>query len=131
MPQITYNLINTEYRIFYKHQTQKYGRAEFEFCPRFKYDYLREVFITPRQQPDHEDGWIVNVDNNLRIPHFYVTDYSYNQDAKNWFGYYCKQHKTYCMVWYVPSEPCHLVPRIHYGFGGELTMEFWPININR
>ena len=127
MSKVAYNKIGVDYRISYKHQTQKYGRAEFEFCPCFKYGYLREVFITPRQQPDHEDGWMIKIDSDIKITRFCVSDYSYKQNAKNWYGYYCKHHKTYCMQWYVPSEPCYLVPRIHFGI--DLAMEFWPVSI--
>jgi len=108
--------------VHYTPFTRMYGRAEFEFCPVFKYGLLREVYISPAQQPDLTHGFVVKTEGKVR--NFYIADYSPSGSALCWHGGWCKEHKTYCMRWYVPREPCVLQPAMSCE---ALVIRFWSI----
>ena len=82
-------------------KTEKYGRAEFEFCPVYKYGYLKEIYIYPRQQNINKI-YVVKIDYKVR--NFQIEGTPYETNERHWLNYWCKEHKTICQTWYVPSN---------------------------
>ena len=113
--------------IHYTPKTERYGRAEFTLCPVFKYGYLRELYIYPRQQPDIQmnDTYFKLSLNDLKIE---VIDFSaygladFYDFPRFWTTNWCKEHKCYSLTFYVPTEANMFTITTH--FGNTLSFEF-------
>lgn len=93
--------ITSEDKIKYVPITEKYGRAEFEFCPVFKYGKMKKIFIYPRQQ---EVDYYYELETNNQ-KQFQITSWIHKTDSpKIWIEYWCKEHKTICHRVYVPNN---------------------------
>lgn len=82
--------------------TKNYGRAEFTFCPIWKYGKLAEVFIYPRQQENIDYFYHVK---SGYSDSFQVDSWSYKgfSSPRIWLHFYCKEHKCMSMNVYPPD----------------------------
>ena len=73
--------------------TDKYGRAEFVFCPIFKYGKLKKVYIYPVQQPDKECYYEVDCQDQVE---FQISSWTHKglEHPNIWMTMWCKEHKA-------------------------------------
>jgi hypothetical protein len=102
-----------DFKIPFKERTQKYGRAEFIFCIKWKNKFrgwkrvkiLDEVFIYPAQQPDAKFYYRIKngFSDSITIQSWVGLD-----DPKIWFWSWCKEHKCMSVRIYVPNDSKHI-----------------------
>lgn len=101
-----------DFRIPFKERTEKYGRAEFVFCVKWKTRWswdgwfkqekvIDEIYIYPAQQPDAKYYY--------RIKNGFSRDYTIQSwvglsDPKIWMFNWCNQHKCLSFRVYVPND---------------------------
>ncbi len=98
--KLKYKEISIGDSINYQWVTQTYGRAEFDFCPVFKYKHLKQLFIVRRQQPVDDRGYVLNIDPDLRINSIWISSRCGKDSANHWMNYWCKEHKCLAQEWY-------------------------------
>jgi hypothetical protein len=99
--------------------TKRYGRAEFVFCLHYLRGKLDKVYITPMQQPDAKEKFI--------LPQYGQETFSANSwthkglnDPNIWLHYWCKEHKAPAFNLYVPDGSTHFDVtgnNIHFSVG--------------
>lgn len=87
--------------VHFVNYTRNYGRAEFGFCPTYKYGKLKDLRIYPLQQADIDTFYRVNFKCS-------PLDWSINTslasvDVKIWIFFWCKEHKSMSFRIYVPA----------------------------
>lgn len=85
--------------------TKEYGRAEFCICPIYKRGKLRQMYITPQQQPDAKNNYLID---DIHSDSFTVRGASY--DSKYpliWIHGWCEEHKTQFFRLYVDENSKH------------------------
>lgn len=80
--------------------TQKYGRAEFTFCLKYNRGKLKEVFITPQQQPNVKEWFVLP----FHRDDFMAKSTIELDDPKIWLHFWCKEHKAPAFNLYVPKD---------------------------
>lgn len=78
------------------------GRAEFTFCPVYKYGKLKEMYIYPVQQRDI-DTYYKAVFNYAPLD-FSIQSWVGLEYPKTWLYFWCKQHKCAGFRLYVPTD---------------------------
>ena len=99
-------------------KTPNLGKAEFVFCPVFKYGFLRKIYITSMQQ-ENPKNYFISIEGRVNV--FDLADYTEAENARNWTGGWCKEHKTIFQRWYVSSGSSKI--RIAPHFGDSITLE--------
>jgi hypothetical protein len=111
-------------KIQYKPLHPSYGRAEFVFCPVFKYGKMKELFIFRRQQ-DEDENYHLDLKKLgfKKTICFDITSWSHKTDDPHiWRNPYCKEHKCLAFWVYVPNNTDTI--EFEYHFGEELTIRF-------
>jgi hypothetical protein len=105
--------------------TERWGRAEFEICPVFKYGYLREIWIVPRQQEIHDTRYLLEIPKEFKTREFSITAWTHkNIDLPDiWRNFWCKEHKTICFETYVPNNTNVLTFEIYHLTGVNLRFD--------
>jgi len=119
--------LSLEDKIKYLWRTERYGRAEFQICPKFVRGKMTDVFIYRRQQP-HEKNKEYHLDllkllPKWRITEFQIDAWSHKTDnPRIWRNWWCKEHKTIAFDIYVPNDTDTIEFDFH--FGDNLTIRF-------
>ncbi|MEK0338014.1 MAG: hypothetical protein QQN41_11330 [Nitrosopumilus sp.] len=81
---------------------KRYGRAEFDICPIFKYGKLKKIFVFRRQQETDECYEIEAQDQK----EFQINTWTHKgfDNPNIWMNFWCKDHKTICFRVYVPPR---------------------------
>lgn len=88
--------------IRFKPVHEKYGRAEFDICPIFKYGKLQKVFVFRRQQETDETYEIeAQGQTAFEISTWLHKGFEHPRIWRNWW---CKEHKTIAFSVYVPPQ---------------------------
>lgn len=116
--------INLDTKIKYVPVTENLGRAEFLFCPVFKYGKMRKLFIFRLQQKNREHYCLdlekIGLKNTTT---FDITSWSHKKDLPViWRNFWCKEHKTISFEVYVPNNTDTI--EFAYHFGDSLTIRF-------
>jgi len=100
-----YNTLEIGEEIHFTRLTDMYGVAEFEFCIVYEGKGIKEIYISPRQQPDKKEGWVITIDNNPEFMQSFIIegeDYMQNQ-FRRINVWYCETHKCNCFNVCVPQ----------------------------
>ena len=91
-------------KIKYKDRTERLGRAEFLFCPIFKYGRLNRLVIYRLQQESDESYYIDFSELGTKITSFNFTSWTHKgiDEPNIWLNQWCKEHKTISFRVYVP-----------------------------
>ena len=89
--------------IKYNWMHKDYGRAEFNFCPIFKYGKLKKLLIYPRQQ-DTDVLYYELECYNQRDFNFQSWQHKGIEIPWAWIYFYCKEHKQLAMNVYAPKN---------------------------
>jgi hypothetical protein len=117
-----YNQIGIDYKIEYTWLTEKYGRAEFTFCPVFSDGILDKIFIQARQQERKDERWVLDIPYN-GIKEIQFNSWSYKTDNPyHWLHCWCEDHNTLMHMIYVPKNTSTLYFSLH--FGDHITIQF-------
>lgn len=82
--------------------TKKYGRAEFCFCPIYKRGVLKQIHITPIQQPHAKCNYLID---DVHSDSFQINGRTYDSVyPKIWLSFWCKEHKTQSFRCYVDEN---------------------------
>lgn len=88
--------------IRFKPMHDRYGHAEFEICPVFKYGKLKKIFVFRRQQETSE-CYEIEAQGQKEFQIMTWTHKGF--DVPNiWMEFWCKEHKTICHRVYVPKQ---------------------------
>lgn len=87
--------------IKYKDLHESYGKAEFVFCPIFKYGKLKKMLIYPQQQETDIKCYEIECHNQIDFNLQSWTHKGY-EVPWTWIYFYCKEHKCVSMRTYVP-----------------------------
>lgn len=79
------------------------GRAEFDFCVKWKNGKIKEVYIFHRQQHNIEYYYKIEVGFATTLQ-FSSRTFKGIQEPKLWYINYCKKHKAINHQIYVPSN---------------------------
>lgn len=84
-------------------KTERYGRAEFTFCWKWKRWKLADVWISPKQQPDAKAQYHLG---GLQCDNFQVYSYTHKgfENPWPWLYGWCREHKCQYMHVYVPPR---------------------------
>lgn len=94
-------------------QSKDYGRAEFDFCFKFKRAKITELWISPRQQKD-EQGKLYHIN-------VHGSDSILNSgEGRLWYMGWCKMHKAAYSRIYVPDN----TSRLHISLLSSLSISF-------
>ena len=85
-------VLKPESKIKYIGLTEKWGKAEFQVCPIFKYGKLKKVLIYPRQQ-DTKYYYEIPA-NNQKEFQFASWTHKGIENPWVWRMVWCKEHKT-------------------------------------
>lgn len=85
----------------FKAMTKEYGRAEFTFCPVYKRGKLKEIHISPQQQPDAKENFVIH---NTYSDSFQITSFDYKEPPRPWLYMWCAEHKCPAFRVYVPDD---------------------------
>ena len=88
--------------IRFKALHDRYGRAEFDICPIFKYGKLKKIFVFRRQQ-DKAECYEIEAQGQKE---FQIGTWTHKGfDVPNvWRNWWCKDHKTIAFSVYVPPQ---------------------------
>lgn len=86
--------------VLFEGMTQKYGRAEFCICPIYKRGKLKELHITPLQQPNADTNYVID---DIYSDSFQLSSINYNDPVRAWLHMWCKEHKCPAFRIYVPD----------------------------
>jgi hypothetical protein len=111
-------------KILYDARHPKYGRAEFQICPIFKYGKLKQVIITRAQQDRQDRQFILNVAKDMPNANmFQIEAWTHlTESPRIWREFWCKEHKTICHETYVPPVTDEMV--FDYHFGNTVSIRF-------
>jgi hypothetical protein len=100
-----------------------YGGAEFVICPVFQDGFMRELYITPKQQSDYL-GKMFKVDlTTMGINVLSLNGYpALVNDPNVWLTYWCQEHKCYSLELYVSNGTKLL--KIDTHFGNTISLNF-------
>lgn len=97
-------IIVAEEKIDFVPMTQEYGRAEFIFCPVYKYGKMKELYIYPKQQPDAK--FYYKFELKYTPLDFSISSWAHQgmDDPNIWLMFWCKEHKCMSFSVYVPIQ---------------------------
>lgn len=98
----------------YVWKTERLGRAEFQFCPIWKYGKLRELFIYPKQQENKSNYWHLH---GLKCIDFQLKSWTHKgiENPWAWLYFWCEEHKCMGMNVYVPLDTSKLLVSVSSG----------------
>ena len=88
-------------KIIFKDMHERFGHAQFQFCPIFKYGRLKKVMIYRIQQEEKDKVYELECQGQKE---FQICTWTHKGlvHPNIWREFYCKEHKAICHDVYVP-----------------------------
>lgn len=81
----------------------KYGRPEFDVCFQYEDGLLKNLYISPRQQPEALEFWRIDCkDYHPNAVHISSWEHKGIEHPKPWLWFWCKEHEAVCTEIYAP-----------------------------
>jgi hypothetical protein len=98
--------ITDDQRIYFEPGSERFGHAEFLFCPVWRRGTVRELFITRLQQERHGEMFHVAHPDPKGASEFQVSSWRHEgmEPPNVWLMLWCAEHKTMALEVYVPVD---------------------------